>query len=415
MSYLCSCSSPLNLSLLFVWKPFLIFQILRKLTFTDSTSQPSHIVQRCSHRNRYVQQINRTPNRCKIAPSPEHAAVNAFQTSPSNNSLILADYHHSNNNRHHTNLNIKKCFQSGRKSSNKQGSPPKDHDPRQSHRHCITASTFYDEEIIFTENKIYVGIGDASNSNGNMPVNTKHSIGCEMNDQLFPKVKLNRQQHPVSPAQRNCGSASCPDKQNANNILRQLYPCETSTDVSFNANSLQSTTSSLYDYEDVDGSPTKRLSEYDNLNESFWHSHESDNSGCTSCCGCDGGPRASNKLARSSTVCDHMASGDSHKQCVRNNHNNSNNNRSTYADTWDFINGRIGSVPIPPTANPNMIQNKYEIHYESAVSASSRRTSISTIETWIEDEVFDNSFNEELEKRCAQLCTKCHWLVKAEQ
>ncbi|XP_055530586.1 uncharacterized protein LOC129721714 [Wyeomyia smithii] len=36
-------------------------------------------------------------------------------------------------------------------------------------------------------------------------------------------------------------------------------------------------------------------------------------------------------------------------------------------------------------------------------SNSSRRTSASTVETWIEDEVFDNSFNEELERRCATL------------
>ncbi|XP_055690291.1 uncharacterized protein LOC129793860 [Lutzomyia longipalpis] len=31
----------------------------------------------------------------------------------------------------------------------------------------------------------------------------------------------------------------------------------------------------------------------------------------------------------------------------------------------------------------------------------SRRTSLCTVETWLEDEIFDNSFNEELERRCA--------------
>lgn len=30
----------------------------------------------------------------------------------------------------------------------------------------------------------------------------------------------------------------------------------------------------------------------------------------------------------------------------------------------------------------------------------SRRTSLCTVETWLEDEIFDNSFNEELERRC---------------
>lgn len=309
-------------------------------------------------------------------------------------------------------MNIKKCFQSGRKAANKQTpSPTGGHERHQSHPHCVTPSTFYDEEIIFTENKIYVGIGDVANGT----VNSKHNaIGLEnspRNDSIFPKVKLNRQQkeipNSISPTQRNCGISTCAAKHN-NNIVRQLYPFETSTDVSFNGSSLQSTTSSSYDYEDVDGSPTKRLSEYDNLNETFWHSHENEHSICPNCCDCDG-TRTGNKLTRSSTICDQMTNGDNHKHCINNNHHNNNsNNRSTYADTWDYINGRIGPVPIPPTANPNMIQNKYEIHYESAVSASSRRTSISTIETWIDDEVFDNSFNEELERRCAQLCTKCH-------
>lgn len=42
------------------------------------------------------------------------------------------------------------------------------------------------------------------------------------------------------------------------------------------------------------------------------------------------------------------------------------------------------------------------IHYEY-VGSSSRRTSVSTMETWIDDEIFDNSFNEELEKRCTNV------------
>lgn len=44
------------------------------------------------------------------------------------------------------------------------------------------------------------------------------------------------------------------------------------------------------------------------------------------------------------------------------------------------------------------IINDPEIHYENI--SCSRRTSISTTETWIDDEMYDNSFNEELEKRC---------------
>ncbi|XP_058830715.1 uncharacterized protein LOC131689544 [Topomyia yanbarensis] len=53
----------------------------------------------------------------------------------------------------------------------------------------------------------------------------------------------------------------------------------------------------------------------------------------------------------------------------------------------------------------NLNNKNYEIDSDVIwrTSNSSRRTSASTVETWIEDEVFDNSFNEELERRCATL------------
>ncbi|XP_055625027.1 uncharacterized protein LOC129767824 [Toxorhynchites rutilus septentrionalis] len=53
----------------------------------------------------------------------------------------------------------------------------------------------------------------------------------------------------------------------------------------------------------------------------------------------------------------------------------------------------------------NLNNKNYEIDSDVfwRTSNSSRRTSASTVETWIEDEAFDNSFNEELERRCATL------------
>lgn len=77
-------------------------------------------------------------------------------------------------------------------------------------------------------------------------------------------------------------------------------------------------------------------------------------------------------------------------------------------DTWDFLAGGgnrtdpYHNVVLTPTHPPMSNRRLYEIHYEAAVS--SRRSSISTAETWIDDETFDNSFNEELEKRCATYC-----------
>ncbi|XP_053676460.1 uncharacterized protein LOC128726666 [Anopheles nili] len=54
----------------------------------------------------------------------------------------------------------------------------------------------------------------------------------------------------------------------------------------------------------------------------------------------------------------------------------------------------------------NLNCKQYEIDTDvvwRSTRCSSRRTSASTVETWIDDETFDNSFNEELERRCATL------------
>lgn len=341
------------------------------MSFSDSSSAPSQIGERCSHRNRYVQQINRTPNRCKIAPSPEHSVINAFQfqsssTSPSNNSLIFSDFHHTNNNHQRTNQNLRKCFQASRGAKD----PTYLNEEIRAnalHRGRSTAATtsFSEEEIIFTENKIYVGMAEAKSRKHSRPCSARENNAA--NEVIFEKVQLNRRTNHTNSSPS--GRVGCSN----HNMGHDCYPFETSADVSFNG-SLQSSPS--YDFED--GSPTKRLSEYDNLNETFWHSHIHDSG-----------------IGRSSTKGDCMTN-DGH--C-----------KSAYADTWDFLTAsKCTPPPIPPTANANMVQNKYEIHYESAVSASSRRTSISTLETWIDDEVFDNSFNEELEKRCAKLCLAYH-------
>uniref|UniRef100_A0A182QWI5 Uncharacterized protein n=1 Tax=Anopheles farauti TaxID=69004 RepID=A0A182QWI5_9DIPT len=54
----------------------------------------------------------------------------------------------------------------------------------------------------------------------------------------------------------------------------------------------------------------------------------------------------------------------------------------------------------------NLNSKQYEIDTDvvwRSTRCSSRRTSASTVETWIDDETFDNSFNEELERRCVTL------------
>lgn len=62
------------------------------------------------------------------------------------------------------------------------------------------------------------------------------------------------------------------------------------------------------------------------------------------------------------------------------------------------------TTPPPPATSPPsldaLLNNNQSYYYERASASFSRRSSISTTETWVDDESFDNSFNEELEKRC---------------
>lgn len=520
------------------------FQLLRKLSFSNtsspSTSPTYHDTsQKCCHRKLYVQQINRTPNRCKIAPSPDHytSNANAFASKSSlnkecRNSYILDDFHHSNsivnntNNksqRNNSSNNLSRIFRIRQSTLSKQAKNKSKHacglvsssattakckndDCLNSHdmhnnnsnnlnnnninnnknnnnnssSNCskqsiecsmatispisssISSSAvspspliFEDEEIIFTENQIYIGINEhhhhhhhhrhlgnnggrcknATNLNerwceceatqkyhekstfdlvtGNLfnskrPNSTYRTNGVcgdvhSDHEHVFEKVGIDKSKKPspfTSPMGNECffdgnsnstsGNISGNHKGNIDGpsvnysgtsskskqqITRHHFLFDSNLDLSYD-DGLKCT----FDHE-VDNSPTKRLSEYDNLNETFCLSH---------------------------ATCSKQNSSNRSKYLAEN--NDSGYGNGTYAETWDFLNSRPIHTPSTPssttasTTNTRPLSKKlYEIHYETAVSGSSRRTSISTIETWIEDEVFDNSFNEELEKRCASL------------
>lgn len=68
-------------------------------------------------------------------------------------------------------------------------------------------------------------------------------------------------------------------------------------------------------------------------------------------------------------------------------------------DIWDNLQNKNYEIDADSRAGNNTASN-------SGCWSSSRRTSISTVETWVEDEIFDNSFNEELERRCASFKLK---------
>ena len=88
-------------------------------------------------------------------------------------------------------------------------------------------------------------------------------------------------------------------------------------------------------------------------------------------------------------------------------------------DNWEWFwkkykspnNNELNEDNVMYVSTPRQKEEPQQYHhhtYEPSNDFVIRRSSSSTLETWIDDEVFDNSFNEELEKRCTELesCNK---------
>lgn len=249
------------------------------------------------------------------------------------------------------------------------------------HRHNTMPSaspspTDVDEELIFTENRIYVASPTTtSTTNDSQPIanhnettstthkqqTTKHSFRALANIDCFRKDSSDSDVNSVN--RKSCATPASNDTKVTNKEIIFEKVKLNRGDRSTSASPLRS----KYKPYDTDSPIHHHFtdSEYDNLNETFYQSQHR--------------PSATTSMAR-------IQYDD---------------------DSWDFLAGSRGGDPyqnvvLTPTHAPLSNRRLYEIHYEAAVS--SRRSSISTAETWIDDETFDNSFNEELEKRCATYC-----------
>lgn len=404
----------------------------------------------------YVPQINRTPTRHRVAPSPEHRPVaNAFRQAKSsqhqktntnmnnnnNNQVahIFDDFHHSNQSLHSQTGHLSKFFRLRKsasstkrttsaasptttaqtlsatiKSSSPATLPPKNTNRMNNAKHLMgapatnqngqqqrqkkrfnqsaiertpptTVLTGEDEEIIFTENRIYTAATAASPTANETPMNrnentstpskqhTKHSFRAMTTIECFSKASTDMHANSLN---RSCSAsavtaAATNSKMFTKEIVFEKVKLNHGDQTVPSASSPQNARYPIecipFGFQSDSGSPINHHysdSEYDNLNETFYHSEHRIRS-----------PKAT---------------------------------RPQYDDdTWDFLAGSrtdddYHNVVLTPSHPPLSNRRLYEIHYEAAVS--SRRSSISTAETWIDDETFDNSFNEELEKRCATYC-----------
>lgn len=288
--------------------------------------------------------------------------------------------------------------------------------------YAMATSRFAQEDIVFTENQIYIGLKEmlnAQNSTATNRVNNKlvdktpfnmvsnidtqnHGIhknyaksfhDSGLSEQiLFEKVKFdaNKRYLQTSPVSTNSASSRIGDLMADPINYRSFLNDATS----------QPRTSSMYVNDERDTSftqhwPTRRPDYADDH-----HHHQ---------------PRQGARRLRNEVPSAHNYNADAAWQQAYDNDNGYIEQNSVLDNHRNRIRS---SSPSPPAmrspssvaANPlptldALLNNNYgpngAYYYERASASSfSRRSSISTTETWVDDESFDNSFNEELEKRC---------------
>lgn len=251
----------------------------------------------------------------------------------------------------------------------------------------MKSSIFVDEKIIFTENKIYISAternlkqcksnnkvdkkpfdaisGNCSNnfnSMSSLPIDCNGKCAgklaiddslCASEQIVFEKVKYDKNKIYLLPPSPSNSS----EHSTISNELNQY----------FGNNSSRST-------------PTKRLSTYDNV-DNEWVNQEDEN-GNTS--------RNTNEF--------HLSMKGHQQQQTPINNDSQNEFYFKNYDSWKFFNKQY--LQNSKFFDNHKIIKNHTIHYECV--SDSRRTSVSTLDTWVDDESFDNSFNEELEKRCA--------------
>lgn len=251
-------------------------------------------------------------------------------------------------------------------------------------------SIFVDEEIIFTENKIYISATERNlkqcksnnkvdkkpfdvrnvgnycnqfnsislppiNGNGKCSGKLGFDYSLRANEQIvFEKVKYDKNKKYLQP----------PSPSNSS---------EHST-ISYELNQYFGSSSSR-------STQTNRLSTYDNIDYEWAGNDENGNS-------------SSNRNELNSSIKGHQQ-----KQTTIN--DNQNELYLKNSDSWKFFNKQY--LQNSKFFDNHKIIKNNTIHYECV--SDSRRTSVSTCDTWVDDESFDNSFNEELEKRCTAQMT----------
>lgn len=282
----------------------------------------------------------------------------------------------------------------------------------------MAASRFAQEDIVFTDNQIYIGLKEMMNAQNSTATNrgnknvdkTPFNMVSNMDTQnqgiqknyaksfhdsglseqiLFEKVKYdaNKRYLQTSPVSTNSASSRIAEYADPINYRAFLYDQTT-----------QARTSSMYVNDERDTTFTQHWS----------NNHPESTNRPTQ-------PRQGARLLRNEVPGSHNLNGDDSWQHAYDNDNgfveqNSilDNHRNRIRSTSPTVSPQVPRPTLEALMNNNYGSNG-AYYYERASASVSRRSSISTTETWVDDESFDNSFNEELEKRCDAVC--CRWIT----
>ncbi|XP_059613841.1 uncharacterized protein LOC132259985 isoform X2 [Phlebotomus argentipes] len=332
-------------------------KLLRKLSVNDDESQESD-----GQKSRYGQprtigkyrlQKSRV-DRCEMSPRSDYGAwsVASFDDDPSYENVAMAKYRNYRQ-------NLAKCFRRdavGKKNLTNR-------------RHIWPTSSFNDdEEIVFTENRIYIGLSDrnlkpdeadvvdkvskktveetiCSNLEAKLEEKNQADNMTQNPGLIFEKVKYNKDkkylQHSPS-VHSNASTVS-------STLGGHFPPMADNTSMSINFEQLSPR------HERTDA---QRRSEYDN-----WPDFPDDSG------------------FGSETKCNFEWDASWGDDAKRPTPWDAEEADTKTLDSWDVLKSKVFDT--------------------SDTCWCSRRTSLCTVETWLEDEAFDNSFNEELERRCA--------------
>lgn len=237
-----------------------------------------------------------------------------------------------------------------------------------------------DEEIIFTENKIYIGSNESNLNSMILNKVQKQSLNILRNDNhinlsscLKENEKLCGKNHFDPESIHNYEEVIFEKVKYDRNKKYLIESPSTSSSIGKMSSIMNfDTNSTSINFDNLSNRP---ISEYDNVPWIFQNHGNYDN--------------LLYHLNKSPNFkkCDHPLCGITKTSPIRidENLNNSINNENP----WNMLENHRNSL------DKNSEQEKEKWWWFN------RRGSSSTLETWIDDESYDNSFNEELEKRCS--------------